>query len=480
MEQLMNFINGEFAAPAEGRYMDKISPATGAKIYELPDSSEMDVVLAVKAAQKAFEEWSETKAGERSRWLNRLADLIDKNADELARAESEDVGKPLELSKSLDIPRAALNCRFFASAILHKREMATDMDGEAINYVLRQPIGVCGLIAPWNLPLYLLTWKIAPALACGNTAVCKPSEWTSKTSFLFARLMQEAGLPRGVCNMVFGKGDPVGSHLVKHPSVPLISFTGGTSTGEKIQAMAAPYVKKLSLELGGKNATIVLKDVDIKKTVPLVARASFLNSGEICLCGSKILIQEDIYEEFCAELVRHVETLPVGDPLDAKTFMGPLVSKTHFDKVTSLLEGAKKEGGKVLTGGARPDLPDKFKNGYFLKPTLIKDLTNCSEIHQTEIFGPVVTLNSFKYPHEAVKWANNSPYGLSASVWTRNLTSAHKIAADLKVGTVWVNTWLKRDLRVPFGGAKASGLGREGGEHSLDFFTETKTVCVQL
>jgi aminomuconate-semialdehyde/2-hydroxymuconate-6-semialdehyde dehydrogenase len=325
-----------------------------------------------------------------------------------------------------------------------------------------------------------LTWKIAPALACGNTAVCKPSEWTSKTAFLLARLMSQAGFPKGVCNMVFGKGDPAGSHLVKHPGVPLISFTGGTATGEKIQAMAAPYVKKLSLELGGKNATIVLKDVDIKKTVPLVARASFLNSGEICLCGSKILIQEDIYEDFCAELVHHIETLPVGDPMDAKTFMGPLVSKPHYDKVISLLEVAKKEGGKVLTGGTRPELPDKFINGYFLKPTLIKDLTNCSEIHQTEIFGPVVTLNSFKYPHEAVKWANNSPYGLSASVWTKSLTSAHKIAADLRVGTVWVNTWLKRDLRVPFGGAKASGLGREGGEHSLDFFTETKTVCVQL
>ncbi|MBX3021873.1 MAG: aldehyde dehydrogenase [Bdellovibrionales bacterium] len=480
MEQLKNFIGGEFVAPNEGKYLDKISPMTAQKIYELPDSSEVDVVLAIKAAQGAFSEWSEKKAVERSQILNRVADLIDQHREALARAESEDVGKPLDLSRTLDIPRAALNFRFFASAILHKHEMASDMDGEAINYVLRQPVGVAGLISPWNLPLYLLTWKIAPALACGNTVVCKPSEWTSKTAFMLGSLLNEAGVPKGVVNMVFGKGDPAGAYLVKHPGVPLISFTGGTATGEKIQTLAAPYVKKLSLELGGKNATIVMKDADLAKVIPQIARASFLNQGEICLCGSKILVQEDIYKEFTEQFVKHVESLVVGDPMDSKTFMGPIVSKTQYDKVLSLLEVAKKDGGKVLTGGVRPELPAAFKDGYFLRPTVIGDLTNCSEIHQTEIFGPVVTLNSFKYAHEAVKWANNSPYGLSASVWTKNLNQAHKIAADLRVGTVWVNTWLKRDLRMPFGGAKASGLGREGGEHSLDFFTETKTVCIQL
>ncbi len=477
----MNFIDGQFVAPAEGRYLDKISPITGAKIYALPDSSEVDVVMAVKSAQSAFGEWAQTKVAERSAFLNKIADLIDAHADELAMAETQDVGKPLELAKSLDIARAALNFRFFASAILHKHEMATDMDGKALNYVLRQPVGVAGLIAPWNLPLYLLTWKIAPALACGNTVVCKPSEITSKSAFLLAGLMCTAGLPKGVCNMVFGKGEPAGSYLVRHPGVPLISFTGGTATGEKIQVQAAPYFKKLSLELGGKNATIVLKDVDFKKIVPQVARASFLNQGEICLCGSKILVQEDIYEEFCTELSQHVEALRVGDPLDKTNFMGPLVSQAHYDKVMSWLEVAKKEGGKILTGGARPSgLPEALKNGYFLRPTLIRDLTNCSEIHQTEIFGPVVTINSFKYPHEAVKWANNSPYGLAASLWTKNLNLAHKLAADLKVGTVWVNTWLQRDLRLPFGGMKASGIGREGGTHSLDFFTDTKTVCIQF
>ncbi len=480
MERLNNFIDGQYVAPASGKYMDKISPVSGEKIYELADSNEVDVVNAVKSAHKAFEEWSETKASERSRILNRVADLIEKNADVLAMAESQDVGKTLELAKSLDIPRAALNFRFFASAILHKHEMATDMDGEAINYVLRQPVGVAGLIAPWNLPLYLLTWKIAPALACGNTVVCKPSELTSRTAYLLGEILNAAGVPKGVCNIIFGRGEPAGSYLVQHPGVPLISFTGGTSTGEKIQAMAAPYVKKLSLELGGKNATIVMKDVELKKVIPQIARASFLNQGEICLCGSKILVQDEIFDEFCTEFVKYVETLKVGDPLEAGTFMGPLISRAHYDKVLAMIEIAKKDGGKILTGGGPAEMSGQMKNGYFLKPTVIQELTNCSELHQTEIFGPVVTINSFKYAHDAVKWANNSPYGLSASVWTKNLTQAHKMAAGLKVATVWINTWLKRDLRMPFGGTKLSGIGREGGDHSIDFFTDTKTVCVQI
>jgi aminomuconate-semialdehyde/2-hydroxymuconate-6-semialdehyde dehydrogenase len=480
MDRLKNFINGEFVAPLEGKYLDKISPITGQKIYELPDSTEIDVVQAIKAATAAFEDWSALKAADRAKILNRIADIIDRRADELSEAETRDVGKTLDLAKKLDMPRAALNFRFFAGAILHKQEMATDMDGEAINYVLRQPVGVAGLISPWNLPLYLLSWKIAPAIACGNTVVCKPSEFTSKTAYLLGEILNEAGVPKGVCNIIFGKGDPAGSYLVRHPGVPLISFTGGTATGEKIQTLAAPFVKKLSLELGGKNATIVMKDVDIAKIVPAVARASFLNQGEICLCGSKILVQEDIFEEFCTQLAKYVDDLVVGDPMDPRTFMGPIVSKPQYDKVLGLLEVAKKDGGKVIAGGVVPDLPGEMKGGYFLRPTVIKDLTNCSEIHQTEIFGPVVTVNPFKYAHEAVKWANNSPYGLSASVWTKNLTQAHKMAADLRVGTVWINTWLQRDLRVPFGGAKASGLGREGGDHSIDFYTETKTVCVQL
>lgn len=481
MNHLKNFINGEFTEPFSKEYLDKVSPVSGEVIYKLPASNEMDVIQAIGAANKAFEKWSKTSTEERSRILMKVSDLIEENLEALALAETEDVGKPLSLSKSLDIPRAAQNFRFFATKILHKLESASDMDGEAINYVLRQPIGVAGLISPWNLPLYLLTWKIAPALATGNTVVCKPSEFTSRSAYLLCEILNEAGVPKGVCNMVFGKGDPVGKTIVEHPGVPMISFTGGTQTGELIQKQSLGHFKKLSLELGGKNATIVLKDVDLKKVIPSIIRSSFLNQGEICLCGEKILVQEDIFEEFCKVFSEATNALVVGDPMDEKTFMGPLISKDHLNKVSSFIELAKKENGKIIAGGEIPQFEnEKLKKGFYLRPTVIKDLTNCSEIHQSEIFGPVVTINSFKYMHEGVKWANTSPFGLSASVWTNDLSKAHKMAKDLNVGTVWINTWLKRDLRMPFGGQKASGLGREGGDDSLDFFTEKKTVCVQL
>lgn len=480
MEQLNNFINGEWSEPAEGKYYTKMSPITGEPIYQLADSSEVDVVKAVNAAQKAFDDWSGLSGKARSDWLLKIADAIDENLDELAQAETQDVGKPLSLSRSLDIPRASANFRFFASKILHKSEMATDMDGQAINYILRQPVGVAGLIAPWNLPLYLMTWKLSPALACGNTVICKPSEFTSKTLVLLMGLLEKIGFPKGVVNVILGRGEPAGSYMVQHPGIPLISFTGGTATGEKIQKLAAPQVKKLSLELGGKNATIVLKDAEYNKWMPDIVRASFLNQGEICLCGSRVLVQEDIYDDFCEKFVEEVNKLKVGDPLKDDTRLGPLVSAQHRDKVMSCIEVARKDGGKFLCGGEPAQVEKSLSGGYYVAPTVIKELTQCSELHQTEIFGPVVSINSFKYPHEAVKWANNTPYGLSASVWTKNLTLAHKLAAGLRVGTVWVNTWLKRDLRVPFGGMKHSGVGREGGDHSLDFFTETKTVCIQL
>ncbi len=480
MQKLKNYIGSGFQDPAEGKYFTKHSPINGQPIYELPDSTEVDVVKAIQSAQKAFEDWSKTPAAERSRLLMKTADAIDARLDDLARAETQDVGKPLSLSRELDIPRASSNFRFFASAILHKTEMATDMDGEAINYVLRQPVGVAGLIAPWNLPLYLMTWKMAPALACGNTVVCKPSEFTSMTSYLLAEIMHEVGFPKGVVNFVFGQGEPAGRYLVQHPGVPLISFTGGTVTGQRVQTLAAQNVKKLSLELGGKNATIVLKDAELAKWMPQIVRASFLNQGEICLCGSRILVQEEIYDDFCEKFVEEVKKLKVGDPFDETTKIGPLVSAQHRDKVLSCIELAKKDEGRILLGSDPLDLPEKLKNGYFVAPTVIKELTQCSELHQTEVFGPVVSINSFKYPHDAVKWANNTAYGLSASIWTKNLTLAHKLAAGLNVGTVWVNSWLKRDLRVPFGGVKQSGIGREGGNWSLDFFTQTKTVCIQL
>jgi len=481
MNRILNFIDGAYKEPTTAKWLDKRNPANDEVIYQLPDSGELDVVQAVQAAHKAFEKWSKTPTEERARLLFRIADLIQERLEEFAASESEDTGKPLSLARSLDIPRAVQNFRFFASKILHKVETASDMDGEALNYVTRQPVGVAGLIAPWNLPLYLMSWKIAPCLATGNTAVCKPSELTSKTSFLLGEVLNQAGLPKGVCNIVFGLGDPVGKMIAEHPGTNLVSFTGGTATGTLIQKQTLGQFKKLSLELGGKNATIVLKDVDLKKIMPSLIRSSFLNQGEICLCGEKILVQEEIFEEFCDLFARASEELIVGDPKDEKTFMGPLISQAHWDKVTSFIDLAKKENGKIIAGGGAPEnLPAELRNGYYLRPTVIKDLTNCSEIHQSEIFGPVVTINSFKYMHEGVKWANTSPYGLSASVWTKDLSKAHKMARDLQVGTVWVNTWLKRDLRMPFGGQKASGLGREGGDDSLDFFTEKKTVCIQL
>ncbi len=480
MKGLNNFIGGEFLGPSNNGYINKVDPSTGEVCERVPDSDALDIVKAIGAASKAFPGWSKRPARDRSVYLNKIADALEARLEEFAEAESRDTGKPLWLARKMDIPRAILNFRFFAERINHKEEMATDMDGEALNYVLRQPMGVAGLISPWNLPLYLLSWKIAPAIAVGNTVVCKPSEITPTTASLLGEVMQSVDLPAGVVNIVHGRGETAGAALVAHPGVPLISFTGGTATGEKIQTMAAPFFKKVSLELGGKNATVILKDVDLDKVVPEIVRSSFLNQGEICLCGSKILVQEDIYEAFLDKFTAAVKELKVGDRHLESTYLGPLVSKEHFEKVQAAVAQAQKEGAKLTTGQEALDIPANLKGGYYMRPVVLKDLSNCSDLHQTEIFGPVVTVQSFKYPLDAVKWANNSPYGLSATVWTKDLSKAHKLAREIQAGTVWVNTWLKRDLRLPFGGAKASGLGREGGDHSLDFFTETKTVCVQL
>lgn len=481
MVRIQNFINGEFVKPQNNAFMDNYDPSTGQVYSQLPESDELDVVFAIQAAKKAFEKWSKYTAEERSLWLHRIADAIEARLDDFAEAESRDVGKPLWLAKTLDIPRVIHNFRFFATRILHQEEIATDMDGTALNYTLRHPMGVAGLISPWNLPLYLLSWKIAPAIAVGNTVVCKPSEITPMTAYLLCEVLQKIGFPPGVINIVHGRGETAGSALVKHPAVPLISFTGGTETGIRIQEAAASFTKKLSLELGGKNANIIFADADFNKVVPMTIRSSFLNQGEICLCGSRIYVQEDVYKEFLAEFKKQTEELTVGDRKDPDIFMGPLVSQGHLDKVKTCIDQAKREQGEILSGGTAPtDLPAELKNGYFLRPTIVTDLTDCSDLMQREIFGPVVTVRPFKYQHEAVKWANTGPYGLSASVWTSDISRAHKVASQLQVGTVWVNTWMKRDLRVPFGGMKASGVGREGGDFSLDFYTERKTVCVQL
>ena len=473
--RLANFIGGRFAPPASGEYFDDIEPATAQPFAEVPDSDERDVDAAVRAAKAAFPAWSKTPAAERSRLLLKLADLIEKNLDALALCESRDNGKPVALARRLDIPRAVANFRFFATAILHHASEAHVTDSTALNYTLRQPMGVAGLISPWNLPLYLLTWKIAPAIAAGNTCVAKPSELTPLTAHRLAELSLEAGLPPGVMNIVHGYGTMAGAAICEHPDVPLISFTGGTVTGAKVAAAAAPKFKKLSLELGGKNPNVIFADADLDQAVATSIQSSFANQGEICLCGSRMFVERPIYDAFVERFVEATKKLRVGDPGDASTDVGALISEAHLKKVTGYLQLAKDEGGAVVTGGARVDRP-----GYFLEPAVVTGLGCDTRVLQEEIFGPVVTITPFDGDEEAVRFANSTRYGLSATVWTRDLQRAHRVAAALDVGTVWINCWLLRDLRVPFGGMKDSGVGREGGFESLNFFTEAKNVCVKL
>jgi aminomuconate-semialdehyde/2-hydroxymuconate-6-semialdehyde dehydrogenase len=481
METIANFIAGEQVAPQSGKYLDKHDPATGQVFARVPDSDERDVDAAVAAAEKAFPAWSRTPAAERSRLLLAIAERIEANLDRLARAECIDTGKPLRLARSLDIPRAAANFRFFATAILHTHSETHRTDDVALNYTLRQPRGVAGLISPWNLPLYLLSWKIAPAIATGNTAVAKPSELTPTTAHLLAELCRGAGLPPGVLNIVHGLGAKVGGPLVSHPRVPTLSFTGGTATGAEIARVAAPRFKKLTLELGGKNPNVVFADADLDIVIQTSLRSAFDNQGEICLCGSRILVEQNIYANFVERFVTAARRLKVGDPLEADTEQGALISQGHLDKVRSYLRLAQEEGGRVLCGGGPPEgLPERCRAGYFLPPTVIVDLEATCRTNQEEIFGPVVTIAPFEREKDAVAQANATPFGLSASLWTRDLARAHRVAERLDCGTVWVNCWLLRDLRTPFGGMKQSGVGREGGDEAIRFFTEVKNVCVKF
>jgi len=472
---LQNFIDGTFVAPKSGTYFDDVNPATGEVIARIPDSDRADVDTAVAAARHAFPAWSRTPAEQRSRVLLRLAELIEQHLEELALLESRDNGKPVSLARRMDIPRAVANFRFFATAILHQDSRAHVTDSVALNYTLRQPVGVAGLISPWNLPLYLLSWKIAPALASGNTCVAKPSELTPLTAQRLAELSIEAGLPPGVMNIVHGTGPKAGAALCEHPDVPLISFTGGTVTGAKVAAAAAPLFKKLSLELGGKNPNVIFADADLDDAVATSIRSSFWNQGEICLCGSRIFVERSIYDEFVQRFVAETKKLRIGDPEDAQTDVGALISEAHLRKVMGYLDLAREEGGAIVTGGNRVDRP-----GFFLEPAVITGLGCECRTLQEEIFGPVVTVTPFDGEEEALRFANSTRYGLSATVWTRDLQRAHRFAAALHAGTVWINCWLLRDLRVPFGGMKDSGVGREGGLESLEFFTESKNVCVKL
>lgn len=481
MTTLTNYIDGRMTAPAAGGYLDKIDPATGQVVARVPDSDGTDVARAVAAANAAFPAWAATPAAERSRVLLAIADGIDRRLDALARAESIDTGKPVTLARTLDIPRAAANFRFFATAILHTETETHATDHTALNYTLRRPRGVAGLISPWNLPLYLLSWKIAPALATGNTAVAKPSELTPTTATLLGEICQEAGLPPGVLNLIHGLGARAGMAIVEHPDVRSISFTGGTATGAVIARTAAPLFKKLTLELGGKNPTIVFADADLDRHLPSIVRSAFANQGEICLCGSRILVEAPLFDTFVERFVAAVTRLKVGDPLDPATEFGALVSAGHRDKVASYLDLARAEGGTIRCGGGRPaDLPARCADGYFLSPTVITGLPMTCRTNQEEIFGPIVTVTPFRDEAEAVALANDSRYGLAASIWTEQLGRAHRVAEAVQCGTIWVNCWLLRDLRVPFGGMRQSGVGREGGDEAIRFFTEPKNVCLKL
>ena len=480
MEKIKNYINGKLVESSSGNYIDNYNPASG-KVYSLvPDSNEDDINAAVLAANTAFQSWSKTSKKYRSDLLMRLASKIEDYSEELIIAESRDNGKPEALARLVDIPRASENFRFFATAILHFSSELHDMDGKALNYTLREPIGVAACISPWNLPLYLLTWKIAPALAAGNTVVAKPSEVTPMTAYILSKICAEIDFPPGVLNIVHGIGSKIGDFLTGHEDTPIVSFTGGTQTGRHIAGIASPMFKKISLELGGKNPNIVFADANFDKAVTMAVKAGFSNQGQICLCGSRLFIQDEIYEKFKKALLEKVLKLKVGDPQDDGMDLGAVVSEEHMNKVLSKITQAKKIGGNILTGGNRKLIEGDLLNGYYIEPTVIENLPFDCEVNQEEIFGPVLTLIPFKDEEEVINMANSTKYGLSASIFTENISKGHRVAAAIKSGVVWINTWLLRDLRIPFGGMKQSGVGREGGFKSLQFFTEPKNVCIKI
>ncbi len=480
MQRIANYIDGALVPPRSGRYLENLEPATGLCYSQAPDSDASDVDQAVDAAEKAFPAWAEAPLDERARLLRRVGQLIEERAEALAHAESVDSGKPLSAARQVDIPRAAANFQFFSSAIQHFFSESHATGTLALNYTLRAPLGVVGCISPWNLPLYLFTWKVAPALAAGNTVVAKPSELTPMTAYLLSEICREAELPPGVLNIVHGVGAKAGQSLVEHPKVKAISFTGGTQTGARIAATAAPRFKKLSLELGGKNPNIVFADCDFERAVATSVRSSFFNQGEICLSGSRIFVERPIFDTFKNEFLRRTEALRVADPLAEGCDVGALISENHLHKVLSYIALAEEEGGRILTGGRQIRLEGRCEGGYFVEPTIIAGLSPYGRVNQEEIFGPVVTLTPFDREDEAVEYANSTPYGLSATIWSENVTRCHRMASRVQSGVIWINCWLLRDLRTPFGGMKQSGVGREGGFEALKFFTEPKNVCVYL
>ena len=475
MQKIQNFINGEYLDSIKGKYIDNVEPGTGKVFTHIPNSTQDDLEEAVKAANNAFPNWSTMSVDKRSRILHKLADLIEENLDDLALMESRDNGKPLWLAKAVDIPRASTNFRFYASAIVNFSTEAQVSEGFMVNYTRRAPIGIVGCISPWNLPLYLFSWKIAPALAMGNCVVAKPSELTPMTAFLLGKLANEAGMPPGVLNILHGEGKDIGQAIVEHEATKAISFTGGTATGKVVGATAARQFKKVSLELGGKNPNIIFADCDLGEAVKTSVKSSFTNQGEICLCGSRILIEDAIYDEFRQKFLDECKKLVVGDPMDPDSDLGALVSSGHLNKVDSYVKLAEEEGGVILHGGKRVEM-----DGFYYEPTVIEGLNEHCRTNLEEIFGPVVTLNRFQSEKEAVNVANSTRYGLSCTIWTSDLKRAHRVSHAVQSGIIWVNCWLVRDLRTPFGGMKDSGIGREGGNEALRFFSEPQNVCIKL
>ena len=480
MKKIYNYINGELLAPNSENYLDNVSPVNGQVYSYVPDSDAQDVEVAIQAAKEAFPSWSGLSKQDRYKHLMRLSEGIKNRFEELVAAESYDNGKPEWLARLVDIPRASTNIEFFATASLHYASELHEMDGNALNYTLRKPVGVVGCISPWNLPIYLLTWKIAPALAAGNTVVAKPSEVTPMTAHILGEICQEVGFPKGVLNIVHGLGHKVGDAITRHPDTPIISFTGGTVTGAKIAEVAAPMFKKLSLELGGKNPNIVFADADFDLALEMAVKASFSNQGQICLCGSRLFVERPIYAKFKAAFVEKTKALKVGNPKEADSNLGAVVSESHMNNVLNRIEQAKQEGGTVLCGGERVILEGDLETGFYIAPTIIEGLDYMCQTNQEEIFGPVVTITPFDSEQEVLEMANSTKYGLAGSVFTQDISKGHRVAGAIDSGVVWINTWLLRDLRIPFGGMKNSGVGREGGFKSLQFFTEEKNVCLKL
>ena len=474
--KILNYIKGKFNEPISSEWMDNFSPSTGEVIGSIPLSGDADVRSAIAAAKSALPEWSSLDPSDRALWLDKIADCLEEKFEEIAHLESMDTGKPISLARSVDARRSVSNFRFFSEMIRDREDEVFEME-DATNIVKLRAVGVGALITPWNLPLYLLSWKVAPAIGMGNTVVCKPSELTPLTADLLMRVIDEVGLPPGVVNLVHGNGN-AGSILTGDPDVDLVSFTGGTSTGAKVAQSASPQFKKLSLELGGKNASIVFSDCNLEETVKGVTRAAFLNQGQVCLCGSRILVEDAIYDQFMDMFVESVESMVIGDPMHEDTDLGALISKQHLEKVESYVSLALEEGGEIVTGG-KPCLPKGLEGGNWMSPTVVTGLGTESRCSTEEVFGPFVTVHRFNSEEDAIKIANNTRYGLAGSIWTGDIEKGKRVAESIHTGMIWVNTWLHRDLRVPFGGVKDSGVGREGGKWSMGFFSEPLNVCLK-